>query len=85
MIQTAYWYLHTDQFRYDHVRPPAPRDPGSGRFAGQSTADLVAQSARLGWMPSYPTFDRNPLDLADERCRRSVGWPRRRRSLKAGR
>ena len=18
MIQTAYWYLHTDQFRYDH-------------------------------------------------------------------
>ncbi|MGW0180984.1 molybdopterin dinucleotide binding domain-containing protein, partial [Nocardia sp. NPDC003345] len=21
--------------------------------------------ARLGWMPSYPTFDRNPLDLVD--------------------
>ena len=31
-----------------------------------TTADLIAQSARLGWMPSYPTFDRNPLDLADE-------------------
>ncbi|MFD0852971.1 molybdopterin-dependent oxidoreductase, partial [Actinomadura adrarensis] len=24
------------------------------------------QAARLGWMPSYPTFDRNPLDLADD-------------------
>ena len=30
------------------------------------TADTIAQSARLGWMPSYPQFDRNPLDLADE-------------------
>jgi nitrate reductase alpha subunit len=20
----------------------------------------------MGWMPSYPTFDRNPLDLSDD-------------------
>jgi nitrate reductase alpha subunit len=63
MIQTAYWYLHTDQFRYDRF------DAGTlagGRFAGKSTFDLIAQAARLGWMPSYPTFDRNPLDLADD-------------------
>ena len=26
----------------------------------------IAQSARMGWMPSYPTFDRNPLDLSDD-------------------
>ncbi|MFC8393873.1 MULTISPECIES: nitrate reductase subunit alpha [unclassified Streptomyces] len=67
MIQTAYWYLHGDQFRYD----PFSADTlaaagGGGPFAGKTTADVIAQSARLGWMPSYPTFDRNPLDLADE-------------------
>ncbi|MEU1571202.1 nitrate reductase subunit alpha [Streptomyces collinus] len=67
MIQTAYWYLHSDQFRYD----PFSADTlaaagGGGPFAGKSTADVIAQSARMGWMPSYPTFDRNPLDLADE-------------------
>ena len=28
-------------------------------------ADCNALAARLGWMPSYPSFDRNPLDLAD--------------------
>jgi nitrate reductase alpha subunit len=56
MIQTAYWYLHTDQFRYDR----------SASLGGRSTAELIALSARLGWMPSYPTFDRNPLDLADD-------------------
>ncbi|MFF5159562.1 nitrate reductase subunit alpha [Streptomyces sp. NPDC000348] len=67
MIQTAYWYLHGDQFRYDPFSAGtlAAAD-GGGPFAGKSTADVIAQSARLGWMPSYPTFDRNPLDLADE-------------------
>jgi nitrate reductase alpha subunit len=30
------------------------------------TADTIAQSARLGWMPFYPQFDRNPLEVADE-------------------
>ena len=30
------------------------------------TADTIAQSARMGWMPFYPQFDANPLDLADQ-------------------
>ncbi len=67
MIQTAYWYRHTDQFRYDTFSADATAAAtGSGVFAGLSTADVIAKSARMGWMPSYPTFDRNPLDLADE-------------------
>ena len=28
--------------------------------------DLLSQSVRLGWTPSYPTFDRSSLDLADD-------------------
>ena len=28
--------------------------------------DLLAQSVRLGWSPSYPTFDRSSLTLADD-------------------
>ncbi len=67
MIGTAYWYLHTDQWRYDRYDAGAIASPTSdGRFVGRHTADLLAQSARLGWMPSMPTFDRNPLDVADE-------------------
>ncbi|MFG3436450.1 nitrate reductase subunit alpha [Nonomuraea sp. NPDC047897] len=67
MIGTAFWYLHTDQWRYDTYTADVVSSPlGDGRFAGKATADLLSQSARLGWMPSYPTFDRNPLDLADE-------------------
>lgn len=67
MTQTAYWYLHTNQFRYDAFGADALSSAQSaGRFAGMSTADVLAQASRMGWTPSYPTFDRNPLDLADE-------------------
>jgi nitrate reductase alpha subunit len=74
MIQTAYWYLHTDQFRYDDFGADTFVAPtATGQLAGKTTADVIAQSARLGWMPSYPTFDRNPLDLADDAERAGQG------------
>ncbi|MFW5415736.1 nitrate reductase subunit alpha [Nocardiopsis sp. CNT-189] len=64
MAGTAYWYLHTDQWRYDTYGADALTSPlGPGEVAGRHTADLVAASARMGWMPSYPTFDRNPLRI----------------------
>lgn len=64
---TPFWYLNTDQWRYDGYSADAVASPlAEGRFAGRHTADLLAQSARMGWLPSYPTFNRNPLDLADE-------------------
>jgi len=67
MIQTAYWYLHTDQYRYDPFSAATlSATQEGGAFAGRSTAELIAASARMGWMPSYPQFNRNPLDLADE-------------------
>ncbi|MFF2200401.1 nitrate reductase subunit alpha [Streptomyces sp. NPDC058145] len=67
MIQTAYWYLHSDQYRYDPFSADTLAAAGAGGpFAGMTTADVIAASARMGWMPSYPTFGRNPLDLADE-------------------
>ena len=37
MIQTAYWYLHTDQWRYDHTTVEGLAAPlGTGRFAGKT-------------------------------------------------
>ncbi|WAX58700.1 nitrate reductase subunit alpha [Jatrophihabitans cynanchi] len=66
MIGTAFFYLATDQWRYDQADNGHLASPlGTGRFAGRTAADLIATSARLGWMPSYPTFNWNPLELAD--------------------
>ncbi|HQR27268.1 MAG TPA: nitrate reductase subunit alpha [Nocardioides sp.] len=65
MNQTAYWYVNTSQYRYDTFSAD-DLDAGTGVFAGRSVMDLLAQSVRLGWTPSYPTFDRSSLTLADD-------------------
>lgn len=66
MTGTSFFYLHTDQWRYEHFGADELASPlGRGIFAGRAMADAIAQSARLGWAPSHPIFDRNPLDLAD--------------------
>ena len=87
MIQTAYWYLHTDQFRYDAFGADTLASASAGgQLAGKTTADVLAQSARMGWMPSYPTFDRSSLRIADDA--EAAGLPVTEyvpRELKAGR
>ncbi|MFC9789219.1 nitrate reductase subunit alpha [Rhodococcus sp. NPDC127528] len=67
MQGTIFWYLATDQWRYDPFTAEVMASPlADGKFSGRTAADNVALATRLGWMPSYPTFNRNPLDLADE-------------------
>ncbi|HEX5497300.1 MAG TPA: nitrate reductase subunit alpha, partial [Mycobacteriales bacterium] len=70
MTGTSFFYLHTDQWRYESFGAGELASPlGRGTFAGRAFADCLAKASRLGWTPSYPTFDRNPLDLADEAAR----------------
>ena len=67
MAGTPFWYLATDQWRYEGAHADSLSSPlGRGLFAGKSAADLNAIAARLGWLPSHPAFDRNPLDLASQ-------------------
>ena len=65
MNQTAYWYVNTSQYRYDDFTAD-DLDAGTGVFRDKTMMDLLALSARLGWSPSYPTFDRSSLTLADD-------------------
>jgi nitrate reductase alpha subunit len=64
---TSWYYTHTEQWRYDRLRPERFASPlGTGLFAGRTVIDAHAKAVRMGWMPAFPQFDRNPLDLADE-------------------
>ena len=71
MNQTAYWYVNTSQYRYDTFSADE-LNGSTGVFAGKGTMDLLAQSVRLGWTPSYPQFTRSSLELADEAGERGV-------------
>ncbi len=66
MIGTAFWYMHTDQFRSDGYSSDSLQSPlADGHLKGMHTADVIAQSTRLGWMPFYPQFHENSLDVAE--------------------
>ena len=67
MISTGFWYLTTDQWRYDNAR--------TNRFASplatdlddhELTSDTLVESMKRGWMPCYPQFTRNTLKLSEE-------------------
>ena len=64
---TPFWYLATDQWRYETFGAEEfTTTAGPGVLGKKHLADCHLQAARLGWLPSYPSFNRNPLDLADE-------------------
>ena len=73
---TPFWFLASDQFRYQRTRADVYSTPlGKGVLDGMHIADCNALAARLGWMPSYPTFDRNPLELTRGGGRAGVEVP----------
>ncbi|MDO5644476.1 MAG: nitrate reductase subunit alpha [Dermabacter sp.] len=62
--QTTYWYLHTDQWRYEDFDADSFSSAvGDGLLKDVTMADAVAMAHRLGWMPHFPQFDQNPLAL----------------------
>jgi nitrate reductase alpha subunit len=64
---TPFFYMATGQWRYERMRPEDLTSPlGRGILRDRHVADINALGARLGWLPSYPSFDRSSLDLVDE-------------------
>ncbi|OGS97839.1 MAG: nitrate reductase subunit alpha [Gallionellales bacterium RIFCSPLOWO2_12_FULL_59_22] len=67
MNSTSYWYFHTDQWRYETVSGDDILSPaGKNKNKGYSLADYNVAAVRMGWLPGFPQWNANPLDLADE-------------------
>jgi nitrate reductase alpha subunit len=65
--QTPIWhYVHSDQWRYEGDFTDYFAVPARARWAKGHCVDQVAKAVRMGWMPFYPQFDRNPLAVARE-------------------
>ena len=65
---TSFYYFATGQWRYDTMDPQQLYSPFAESKACKHMADYNAVAARLGWLPSYPQFDMNPIDV----CREAV-------------
>ncbi|OPA73330.1 nitrate reductase subunit alpha [Paenibacillus selenitireducens] len=63
---TSFFYFATEQFRYEAKEDRAEEPPWGGRYSKMHPADINAMAARLGWLPSFPQFSQNSLDLVRE-------------------
>ncbi|HET7521846.1 MAG TPA: nitrate reductase subunit alpha, partial [Bacillales bacterium] len=63
---TSFFYFATDQFRYEELETKTMGSPLGGRFRDMHPADMNALAARLGWLPSYPQFEENSIDIVKE-------------------
>ncbi len=65
MNSTSFFYAHSDQWRYETVKveeilsPTAPEGPWDGTLI-----DYNIRAERMGWLPSAPQLQVNPLQIA---------------------
>ncbi|MFN7995409.1 MAG: nitrate reductase subunit alpha [Bryobacteraceae bacterium] len=69
----SFHYVHSDQWRYEKAHPDY--HPLSGRFARQHVMDLQVEAVRMGWLPFYPQFNHNPIQLVREAEQASAHSP----------
>lgn len=64
---TTYWYFHTDQWRYERVEADdLLASTAKGKYKGNQLADYNVAAQRMGWTPSVPHFDKNPLEIVKQ-------------------
>ena len=62
--QAPIWhYINTCQYRYDGQFSKYNTVPDN-KWTRQHTADTIFQAVRMGWMPFYPQFTENSLELS---------------------
>jgi len=64
MNATSFWYAHTDQWRYETLKLNdilSPTNDVSG--LSQYPIDYNVRAERMGWLPSAPQLERNPLEI----------------------
>ena len=72
MNGTSFFYAHSDQWRYESLRVDSLlsplADPGDWQV---SLIDCNVRAERMGWLPSAPQLNRNPLEVV--KAARSAG------------
>src|SRR5512137_1606649 len=62
---TSFFYAHTDQWRYEKLRMDEVLSPlADKKLYGGSMIDYNVRAERMGWLPSAPQLQTNPLQLA---------------------
>ena len=62
----SWHYMHSDQWRYEGKFKEYHKCPDNHKLTEGHTADMNVMAVKNGWLPFYPQFDRNPIELCAE-------------------
>jgi nitrate reductase alpha subunit len=66
MNTPSFHYVHSDQWRYEgEFNEYCPVSEDTDISKGH-TMDIQAKAVRMGWLPFYPQFNKNPIDIVEE-------------------
>lgn len=67
MISTGFWYLATEQWRYDALKTSRLASAVStAKVEDVNVADSLLEAQERGWTPTYPQFNKSSLRLGRE-------------------
>lgn len=72
---TSFFYFATDQWRYEEQPVSEHVSPIYKKARYDHYADYNVMAARLGWLPSYPAFNQNGIDLYQEAAQKGANTP----------
>jgi nitrate reductase alpha subunit len=66
MNSTSFFYNHSNQWRYEKLELDEILSPLANRsdWENQSLIDCNVRAERMGWLPSAPQLEENPLELS---------------------
>ncbi|HET7575881.1 MAG TPA: nitrate reductase subunit alpha [Sphingomicrobium sp.] len=63
MNGTSFWYAHSDQWRYEKLATAEIASPTSDVDVSGTLIDFNVRAERMGWLPSAPQLETNPLEI----------------------
>jgi len=69
MNGTSFFYNHTSQWRYEKLKLDeilSPLSKSTNKWNGYSIIDCNVIAERIGWLPSAPQLEKNPINLINE-------------------
>ena len=80
----SFHYVNSDQWRYEPDFTRYHPVPPGGKYARGHAMDLQVKAVRMGWLPSYPQFNRRPPGAGTGRRRPGRRHRRRDQGLGGG-
>ncbi|MBI5970494.1 MAG: nitrate reductase subunit alpha [Deltaproteobacteria bacterium] len=62
----SFWYIHTQQFKYDSAMTDYHVVPDKSQLEFQHCADYQVRAVKMGWLPWFPQFNKSTLTICED-------------------